>query len=288
MVVDNAWHRTVFCILAWTVISLCCTVLLGCRNVVYRADTADRYLEITEVSANGVVLRARAARDTVTGPRSLTRVRGDCEFILETIYGWDHPRLVVETNDPGYYEVVYDYQDPLAFEEVVKHLGCRAVTGRRRVVSWIIEIGDPNAQGLKPYDGKPRWPRLALASLSPQDEMGSHGTFEWPRPIEVSKSVDPRIEGAIYKSDDTIYFDGVSLDDFAVFLERVTRLPTVNRTEKLGRFSFTTEKRFWNELEFDDEPYTIDSLGLDIIWGKPEIEVTVVKKQAAAGLDVEH
>ena len=211
------------------------------KTVIFEEDSPARYLRIKKgnpdiESTSGEQL---PQRKDIKYPR---KVEGDLRFIFETMHGWDHPRIVVETSNKKGFEVVYNPDDAKALEIVAGQLGMTVGEGDREILALAITVGK-DGHHLKPVD-KPATPQWD--SCVTQDDI-------WP-------------------------LHGITLDELARFLEARFRRPVVNKTGLNGYYWLELSGktvRVWPQRE--DETKPLDQTGLQLHWERVKTKVLVVK-----------
>lgn len=253
---------------------------------VYRLDEGGRYLELSP-NTNGGNGFSQQTRHTKSGDRYLQWSFGCCDTILQNLHqgeDWNSRhvplgpgRIFVETENMNSYSVIYDRRDKKAFNDIVTQLGLEASIEKRKTRAWILQPTDNPAPALEPYRGKPKWPDLKKESESK--------AFSLEAAREINKGLS---QGAIYNKKGLYYFDGVTFDELARFIEEENGTPVVNKMGKGGRYSFTipSDPPIWKRFTIGKTPTGFEALGMKISWtDQEEMDVVVVrdKKGGATG-----
>jgi hypothetical protein len=219
------------------------------QTVIYLEDSPTRYLRIKKGNPNIVLAAGEQLphRKDIPYPR---RVEGDLKFVFETMNGWDHPRIVVETKNIKGYEVVFDPADTKALEIVAKQLGMTVGEEDREILALRISVakGGHHLKQVEKPDN-PQW-NSCVTDNTPQ-AVERH--WVWP-------------------------LHGVTMDELALFLESRFRRPVVNMTGLTGYYwlELSDESvRLWPQKM--DETKALDQTGLQIRWERTKTRVLVVK-----------
>ena len=212
---------------------------LGELEPIYLEDHDQRYLRIDRGDAG--VVRTHPAKVKHRDDLRLARyINGDVRFLFETLYGWDKPRIVVETRNRNGYAVTFDGYDDEAIQIVARELDLAISMEFREIYALVI------TRTIKPLKmekvEKPEEPFEPLAKRE-----------GWP-------------------------IKAMSMDEVAQFLEGRYRRPVVNATGIDGYYTFIFSNdaaKMWPQTI--EEVKKLDDTGLQIKWEKKKIEVLVIK-----------
>jgi hypothetical protein len=266
----------------------------GKRICLYQGEDGLGYLRIERLPDPHIVPTPTKSLtvDTKTGTRELVRVsNGDCNTVVDDLLSKSgHPgatRLVVETKDQAWYSILLDHKfDPTmqTVTKITEVLELEIVPARRPMLAYLIRANDEVRTGIEPYQGRPKWPEareprklnrfgeteLVYGKLVPREIMSfpSGGILFIRRGFDDDHSIS---------KDDNLYFDGVSLDDLAKYVEHARgSVPVVNQTGDENLYSFSLPDGFEKQFSFDKE-VPLPGLGISVTSGKVEMDVILVR-----------
>jgi len=210
------------------------------QTVIYLEDSPARYLRIKKGNPNiGSGSPADLPhRKDIKYPR---RIEGNLKTLFEGIYGWDHPKIVVETKNQKGYEVVFNPDDKQAMEIVAKQLGMTVGEDDREILALKITVAE-GGHHLKPVPkpDKPQW------------DCCETGDGVWP-------------------------LHGVNMGELALFLQSRLRSPVVDKTGLAGYYSFEIADKTVRVGPKKDKTEPLDHTGLQLHWERTKTKVLVVK-----------
>jgi hypothetical protein len=256
-----------------------CAFFAGCtgskNSIVYSRDDVRGFLSINRLPADGRVGFGPITVNTQQGTKQLREVQGDCEFVAKQLFPRESgmARVVVETKNPNYYEVVYDRADSSVDfpNEALDKLGLEVVHERRRHLTCVIRANSEETTGLQRFDGQPRWPELRVP-----EQVGLLQI-----PYEIRKFSNGSVYHGKGDNEHLLCFDGVSIGELAKFLEEESIIPVIDQTGDPSFYSFTLPERFY-KLCGDQTTTSMPGLGLSISNCDTEIDMIVVRDQHAA------
>jgi hypothetical protein len=217
------------------------SVLLGCRGrEILTEDSGGRYVQVRTGSA-GYVCRKIGHVDKRPDLEDLVEVHGDLEFICQEINGVTNPRILVESNNKSHYEVTFKQEGKEALKVVARALGLTVTQEEREILALVVRISPTGHQLRLAANGK---------RVNAED---------------------------IFIRDNGWAMDGITMDEFARFLEQRYRRPVVNSTKLSGNWSIVLSTDAAREWPSENETKELDKLGLDLRWERMKVLVTVVK-----------
>jgi hypothetical protein len=267
-------------------------------EAVYQRDDQDDFLRIERVPADGQPRLGTVTVDTVRGKRDVGETRGDCAFLFDALLITGHDekgslrsRLIVETTSRSYYRVLHEMDEDCSLTlatEVADKLHLEIAHERRPHLAYVIRRNREIPTDIERFRGRPKWPearihdkpaigkdRLSIDTLYTDGGM----VFTWWKDDGHGPFVD----------ETPVYFDGVSLDQLAQYLEYALHLtrPVVNQSGDHRRYSFTLPPRFLTASTFTDlrpnQMLPLPGLGLSVTSDETETEVIVVRDKRPAG-----
>jgi len=210
-------------------------------DVILIEDTKDRYVEL-RIGEYGVCQSGGLLPENRPDLKQMHALNDDLYRICRMINGQNNPRIVIETKNKGYYQVVCKWGDREALKVIARPLGLVVVEEEREVP--VITIRE-SAGGHK-------LKQSAKVTKTKMEDVCCDVEGRWP-------------------------LEGVTIDDLAQFLEPHYSRPVVNKTTLQGQWSILlsngTEKMPLREGEIAQ----LDNLGLVLQMEKVKIRVTVVK-----------
>lgn len=222
-------------------------VTSGCAEyrsgkAIFLEDSEQRYVELRKGQA-GYVSVAPALIEGRPELKEMREVHGDLDFICRELNGPSNPRIVVESKDKSHYEVVSKWEDRDALGVVAKALDLSVAEEERTIPAMTIRVS-----------------------------AGGH-RMRPAAPDEKCESVDK-----VYCDDEGRWpLNGVTIDEFALFLESRYRRPVVNLTEIKGRWSIVLSAMGGKSWPNANEKRPLDDLGLEVQWENIKLPVIVVK-----------
>lgn len=211
------------------------------QTTIYEEDTPTRYLRIKKgnpgIFSRGCVPMPPHRKDS----DRLISIEGDLESVFQEMYGCNHPKIVVETQNKRGYGVAYNPDDPKAMEIVAKQLGMIVGEEDREIIALRITVA-----------------------------KGGHHLKQ------VAKPDTPQWDSSV--KDDIWPLHGVTLDELAMFLENRYRRPVVNMTGVVGYYWLDVSAkaaRDWPQTM--DEVRPLDQTGLELHWERTKVRVLVVR-----------
>jgi len=216
-------------------------------KVIYEKDDVEGYIKIATGSRSNV----SAIWTKIEGRENEYRVvNGNLQFIFETIYGWDNPRVFVESNNGNSYKVIFDPDDSSAMEIVASHLGLRVIEKDKKIWVLTIRVGEEGHR-LKARTIKHDLTRKLHEQGRVKYYCDTNG--DWP-------------------------LDGISMKNFAIFLEKRYRRPVVDLTGLEGFWSFKlSDKSGKIYPQKKDEVMLLDDTGIVLQWEELETPVLVIE-----------
>jgi hypothetical protein len=216
-------------------------------KVIYEKDDVEGYIKIATGSRSNVF----AIWTKVEGRPSEYRVaNGDLQFIFETIYGWDRPRIFVESTNRNAYTVTFNPEDPNALRIVASQLRLRAIKKNKKIWALTIRIG-ADGHRLKAITIEHDWVKRLHEQGRVKYYCDANG--DWP-------------------------LEAISMRNFATFLETQYRQPVVDLTGLEGFWSFKLSKANGKVYpDKKDEVMSLDETGLVLQWEELEVPVLVVE-----------
>ena len=269
---------------------------------IYNRNDQTGFLTIERLPFDHQSLTYPTIVETARGKMQLCALCAYCRSVFYRLLP-QPSRLILETKNQSFYEVVCDWKDPTlkTATEVADKLGLEIVRERRRGLAWVIRANDEKPSRLERFNGKPKWPELKVSGRGFERMKFPNGG------VYVRK-------GAGGIPSDTVYFDGVSFDEVARFFETELRFPVVNETGDNNLYSFTLPKVAWDRRDhWRPDPLSLDNwdglvwkydslsfggrwchfdlgktiplpgLGLSVVSAEPEIDVTIVRDKRAVG-----
>lgn len=239
--------------------------------------------------AHSVTIQAKA------GARELVRYSsGDCKDVFDDLLSRsgnpEAARLVVETKDQSYYSILYDHEFTPTMKtvtQVADTLGLEMVHAQRRKLAFVIDANDEKRTGIERFEGQPKWPEAREPKKL--DKLGlPELTYGKLVPREIKKFPNGGILFARQKfdddnsiaEDDNLYFDGVSFDELAQYLEEECCVPVVNQIKDKLLYSFTLPGDICKRFSFE-KTVPLPGLGLSVRSGEVEMEVILVRDKRA-------
>jgi hypothetical protein len=220
-------------------LSACTGPLPG--RVLLTEDTKDQYVQLREEWGSCQIITSGHVEDR-PDLKALRELHGDLSFICTEIHGVQNPRIVIESENKGQYQVVYSLGDRnKTLEVIAKPLGL-VVTREEREVKAITIRETPGGHRLR---------RAAEDKRTDVDRVCCN-SYGW-------------------------LLDGVTADELARFLETRYCRRVVNLTSLEGRWSILLSEKAAKMGPPNGDPAALDDLGLELRWEKVKIPVTVVK-----------
>jgi hypothetical protein len=214
---------------------------IGPGKVLLTEDTRDHYVQLRE-GRPGYVLSTIGHVESRPDLKDLREVHGNLDFICAEIQGLKNPRIVIESKNKAFYQVVYRWGDREALKVIAKRLGL-VVAQEDREIAAITIRASVEGHKLKP---------AANAKQVNVEDIACDVEGRW-------------------------LLDGVTVNDLARFLEIRSRRPVVNLTSLDGRWSILLSEKAVKRWPGAGETARLDDLGLELRWEMVKIPITVVK-----------
>jgi Protein of unknown function (DUF3738) len=210
-------------------------------DIIFIEDTKDRYVEL-RVGEHGVGQSGGLLPENRPDLKQMHDLNDDLDRICRIIHGQNNPRIVIETKNKGYYQVVYKWGDREALKVIARPLGLVVIEEDREVP--VITIRE-SAGGHK-------LKQSAKITKTKMEEICCDVEGRWP-------------------------LEGVTVNDLARFLESHYSRPVVNKTTLQGQWSILLSSEAEKIRLREGEIAQLDNLGLVLQMEKAKIRVTVVK-----------
>lgn len=210
-------------------------------KLLFIESTKGRYVELRESRPNRFIIKSGYV-ESRPELKDLMEVHGDIYFICTEIHGVENPRIVIESTNKKYYQVIYKWGDREALKIIAKPLNLLVTREIREIPAITIRV----ARGGH---------RLEPA------KKAKHSNVE-----ETCRAVQGRW-----------LLEGVTADELARFLEIRYRRPVINLTDLKGRWSLLLSQQVVRMRPFGDEKIQLDDLGLELQLERVSIPVTVIK-----------
>jgi len=216
-------------------------------KALFEKDDIENYIKIMKSDSSW----AYADWAKIEGHKKEYRVvNGSLQFVFETVYGWDKPRIFVECENKKRYKIIFNPDDPNALHTIASQLGLQAKEQDREIWALGIRVSK-SGHTLRKKEIEHEWIRRKLENNQFSCRCDRDGN--WP-------------------------LDGVSTQNLAAFLERQYRKPVVDLTGLDGYWTLQiSDKNGKIFPRLNDSPMPLDGTGLELKWEKVNTDVLVIE-----------